>query len=1162
MNSIQANCISIIEEIAGGGFHSIALKNNGEVLAWGDNTYGQLGNGTTTNSTVPIQVSGGLTDVIAISGGYYHSLALKSDGTVWAWGYNALGQLGNGTTDNSSMPIQVGGGLTNVIAIAAGGYHSLALTADGTVWAWGYNVYGQLGDGTFNNSTLPVQVQGGLTNIVEIAAGFYHSLALNNNGSAFAWGNNANGQLGNGTLTNSNLPIAVIGQTEAIKAIAGGGEHSLALLSDGTVWAWGYNAFGQLGNGTNNNSNIPIQVENLTNIIAISAGLDHSLALKKNERVWAWGDNTYGQLGIGNNNNSNVPQKVGGGLITVTSIAGGGDHSLALRKGGYIWAWGDNSSGQLGNGTFINSNIPIETIGLFGIVGVISLASGGDHSLALKNNGTVWAWGDNSFGQLGNGSTDNSLTPIKVNSLTNIISIAGGLLQSFALQGDGTIWSWGNNDLGQLGNGTTVDSHVPVQVVGLSEAKGIAGGFYHTLAVKGDGTVWAWGDNETGQLGNGTFISSSIPVQVVGLNNAVAVAAGGDHSLALKSDGTVWAWGDNSFGQLGDGTTTTSNVPVQVGSGLTNFIAIACGQDHSLALRSDGTAYGWGDNEDGQLGNGTNTNSSVPTQVRLSNVKAIAAGANQSLAVNGDGEVFAWGDNSFGQLGIGSTVSSNVPLRSGNLNDVIAVAGGRGHSLALKSNGTAWGWGNNFSGQVGDGNTTNALLPMQTSNLLLTRGLKVVSAGFYHSLALNGDGFVWTWGDNAQGQLGDGTTTNSTIPLLIEELDNVIAIAGGGYHSLALKADGTVWAWGDNAYGQLGNGSTVNSNVPVQVHGLNNIIAIAGGGFHSLALKIDGSVWAWGKNETGQLGNGTNANSSVPVQVSNLTTVKAIAAGKSHSLALKSAGVVWAWGHNKSGQLGNGTTNNSNVPVLVVGGLNEVSTIAAGGRHSLVLRGNGTIETWGNNGSGQLGNGTTVNSSTPVQVNNFIANIIAGGGLHSLAKNINGTAWAWGNNEVGQLGNRTITNSAVPVQVKGRLKEVNSLAGGKFHSLALKCNGAVWAWGDNTKGQLGNGTTTNSNVPIKTNFTIGIIATPEHQKICSGTATSIALSSNIPGLTFRWSVVQNGVTGASSGTGDFIAQTLKTTGQGQGLVTYIITSTTADGCAGPSTNVRVRVKDC
>jgi alpha-tubulin suppressor-like RCC1 family protein len=317
------------------------------------------------------------------------------------------------------------------------------------------------------------------------------------------------------------------GATSTCPQIAGGGSHTIALKSDSTVWTWGWNVLGQLGDGTTTGRFTPVQVSGLTGVTAIAGGAYHTIALKNDGTVWVWGGNFFGQLGV-----------------SKSEICAG-------QSGQYC------------------SSTPVQVSGL---TGVTAIAGGGSHTIALKSDSTVWAWGSNSFGQLGDGTTIDSSTPVQVSGLTGVTAIAGRDSHTIALKNDGTVWTWGDNRSGQLGDGTTTQRTTPVQVSGLTGVIAIAGGTWHTIALKNDGTVWTWGYNSNGQLGDGTTTNSSAPVQVSGLTGVTAIASGAYHTITLKSDGTVWTWGGNNYGQLGDGTTTTSSpygktTPVQV-SGL------------------------------------------------------------------------------------------------------------------------------------------------------------------------------------------------------------------------------------------------------------------------------------------------------------------------------------------------------------------------------------------------------------------------------------------------------------------------------------------------------------------------------------------------------------------------------------------------------------------
>ncbi len=380
---------AVFTNVAGSATSDVATltvaTHHYRVLGWGQNTFGQLGDGNFTQSDVPVTVSD-LDFVTSVAAGKHHSLALLSDGTVMAWGYNASGQLGNGGTTTSDVPVVVAG-LTGVKAIAAGANHSLALLGNGTVMAWGGNESGQLGDGNTNDSEVPVAVKG-LTGVTAIAAGGEYSLALLSKGTVMAWGENEHGQLGDGNTRNSEVPVAVKGLT-GVTAIAAGGEHGLALLSRGTVMAWGENEYGQLGNSAvteeeqeEDFSDVPVTVNGVSGVKAITAGAHHSLALLGNGGVMAWGEDKYGELGDGSIVRSDEVPVAVSGLSGVAAVSAGGEHSLALLGNGGVMAWGEDKYGELGNGSAGEpSDIPLAVTGLGEVAGI---SAGGTHDLAYS----------------------------------------------------------------------------------------------------------------------------------------------------------------------------------------------------------------------------------------------------------------------------------------------------------------------------------------------------------------------------------------------------------------------------------------------------------------------------------------------------------------------------------------------------------------------------------------------------------------------------------------------------------------------------------------------------------------------------------------------------------------------------------------------------------
>lgn len=388
------------------------------------------------------------------------------------------------------------------------------------------------------------------------------------------------------------------------------------------------------------------------------------------------------------------------------------------------------------------------------------LAGGGNHSVGMRSEGTVWTWGSNSNGQLGIGSSDSSTHTIplqvKLNSttfLTGIALVGAGTSHSLAIKSsDGSVYGWGSDSAGQLGDNSTATQQVyPVQakttatgnpiLIGITD---IAGGAAHTIALKSDGTVWTWGSNSSGQLGNGGTTSRKLADQVktsnsVFLTGVAAISAGDNFSVAVKTDGTVWAWGDNSSGQIGIGSTQTQKYAVQVtlsgGGALTGVKRVECGSTHVIAVKTDGTVWSWGNNTNGQLGNGTTTQAKNPVQVKINSTtfftgaNAVAAGTSHSAILKTDGSVYACGLNTSGQLSINSNTQQLYPTQSVSsagpvLANIVDFACGGNHTLVTKNDGTVSGCGLNSSGQAGyPTTTTNPTACTPIANFLIISAL-------------------------------------------------------------------------------------------------------------------------------------------------------------------------------------------------------------------------------------------------------------------------------------------------------------------------------------------------------------------------------------------------------------------------------------------------------
>ncbi len=943
-----------IRMIAAGAGHSVALDGEGRVWTWGANAQGELGDGTLRGRRRAAVVSGvGRARAVAAGDGY--TLVLREDGTVAAFGSN-WSSVAPGERDFLlSNPVGVRG-LAGIVGIGVDGNVPYAKDEAGVIWTWGgergsagaearavvdagaalerlfavefigWEGVWTTGGRTVEASRAGVRMRGRVEQefaglVVDVAVGWTVGVIAGESvggveGEAEGLVERAIGAGRKG------MAAATVGERQgASSRVLSAFLNQSAWVVNGTVCVVGSNDSANLGDGTVIDRWTPVVPPGLGGVSAISAGYRHGLVVKTDGTVATTGDGGNGRLGLGNTNYRATYATIPG-LTGVVAVGGGAAHSVALKNDGTVWAWGWNAYGQVGDGDpTVNRVAPSQVTGLSGIT---QIATGYWHTLALKSDGTVWAWGRNEYGNIGDGSLTNALVPIQVPGLTGVTAIGVGLYHSLAVKSDGTVWAWGYNSHSQLGDGTTTNRTSPVPVAGLTGAIAVAGGQYHSMAIKTDGTVWTWGRNNAGQLGDGTTTSRTAPVRAGTLTGVTAIAAGDIHSLAMGAGGTVYSWGANSEGQLGRGNQTNLSTPTATlacqilpaqGPGITLYNrSLSTAQTHNYVLKANGTAWSWGANQEGQLGDGTVLNRTAPVALPgLSTIVSISAGWSHGLAARSDGAVFGWGLNLDGQIGDGTTTRRLTAVQVTGVNGAVAVAAGKLHSLALKSDGTVWAWGNNTRGQLGDSTTTSKTVPVQVSSLT---GVVAIAAGEYHSVALKNDGTVWTWGDNPNGQLGDGTNTRRTIPVQVDWITGVEAIASTANHTLALRSDGTVWGWGSGGNGELGQGSSLGAwNSPVRMEGITNARAIAAGAQHSLVLKSDGTVWATGLNTSGQLGDASVVRRPVPVQVNQLTGVAAIAAGAVHSVALKVDGSLWAWGTNSAGQFGVATPAVSTIPV-------------------------------------------------------------------------------------------------------------------------------------------------------------------------------------------------------------------------------------------------------
>lgn len=922
-----------------------------------------------------------------------------------------IGGGATASTENLNTTTYGGTDMLDVDDVRAGESFSLILTRSGYVYSFGSDSYGRLGNGDLNNQTTPLLVTNanGFINgtATKVDAGWYHSLMATEDGTVYSFGFGANGRLGTGNNTNQAEPVKVLDNgTEFINGdssnkvvdVSASWAHSLILTENGTVYGFGFNGEGRLGNNSTVESNVPVKIaDNGTEfvngdpnnkVVKISAGDHHSLILTEDGTVYSFGRNNVGQLGIGNTVNSSIPKKVastadfnnGDSSNKVVDISAGEYHSLILTEDGTTYGFGSNGSRQIGT-TVGNKNVPtkLEVTTEFKNDNVTSISAGFNHSLLTTKDGTAYGFGANGSWQLGTGDAALKNTATKLVDGTSYVNgdadnitvqVSAGYSHSLILTDDGQTYGVGNNGSGQLGTGnrTSVNraslidtSNLPknplVSLTGPfdSEDHGVntysslvrihnvsafngevkeitlngvditseykTGGSVYNVTENGKYTLTV-NDESSGSTVVDFVIDSTISTEIIygGTEKIIDISAGENYSLALSENGVVYSFGLDTNGRLGNGTEGNVNKPTRVvdANGFVNgtVVKIETGLTHALILTEDGTVYSFGNGANGRLGNGSNNLSQVPVKVVDKNgfvngdssnkVIDISAGWGQSLVLMEDGTVYGFGYNGNGRLGNGTFTETNVPVRVSNnssagftngdsSNKVVGISTGYAHSLIVTEDGTVYGFGYDANGRLGNGMPAmDSNIPVKVSdngadfiNGNPNDKVVQVSAGTHHSLLVTESGTVYSFGWGGNGRLGTGALTDEYVPKKVTDEngfvngnpnDKVLNASAGEHHSIVVTESGMVYSFGYNANGRLGNDSRTESQVPVKVtdangfvngEGINKVTKVSAGFSHSLVLTENGVFYGFGDNVRGQFGSGTNSGSDVAVKFDN-----------------------------------------------------------------------------------------------------------------------------------------------------------------------------------------------------------------------------------------------------------------------------------------------------
>lgn len=681
----------------------------------------------------------------------------------------------------------VGGGAVdedNIVdrpILAAGDQFSCARRGDGSVWCWGDGGYAALGNGVELPRTTPERVPT-LPPAIAIHGGLHHVCAITETRDVWCWGDNSYGQVDGSSGENKKLPtrVPLLGPA---RTVVGGAYHTCALLEDGSVACWGKNGSGQIGKGPISGDHV-LQHDVLDRVTGLAAGYFHTCAIRDGI-VWCWGYNDDGQLGTGDQQSRETPTELPG--TAATSLTAGAYYTCAINAGRFR-CWGYNNDGQLGS-----DEMPTTPSALDGFV---ALRAGAYHACGLRDDGSLWCWGVNSVGTLGDGMATGAYlrSPEPRQIVTGRVDVATGWDHTCSVDLAGEVTCWGANRRGAVGDPTRTAKLRPQDVMLPGVPTKLAAGRRSACAIVGASEdMYCWGLNDQGQLAMPPGPAILAPT-FTGTSNVTGLALGANFGCGSVG-GSLMCWGANDAGQLGDGTTNGRYTPMPVAM---NLVGVATGGAFSCATGGN-DVYCWGANNYGQLGTvGSGQLTPTLAGVMASNVDA---GTEHGCGLE-TGVATCWGLNNHGQLGRGTVSDSELPGVVAGVADFVTLSAGAEHSCGSTAAGALYCWGINYAGSLGVGDGDGRMTPA----LVVATGGRELTARGHHTCA-EIDGVAKCWGDNVYGQIGDGTVDNVYAPKPVPDLPpGVAAFALGDEFSCVLSSDDKIRCWGDNTYGQLGIG--------------------------------------------------------------------------------------------------------------------------------------------------------------------------------------------------------------------------------------------------------------------------------------------------------------------------------------------------------------------
>lgn len=961
---------------------------------------------------------------------------------------------GGNLSQSQATPTPFAGLHSDQARIAGSYYHFCALSLDGRVYCWGDNVEGALGDGTTADRDYASLVPG-LTSVAQVVSANYASCALLGDQTVRCWGSQYSGRLGNGQSTGYSASPVTVSGLSGVRALVAGEEHFCALKSDGSVHCWGSNSSGQLGDGTTADAASPVAVSGLAVAESIAAVSDATCALLADRTVRCWGANWGGELGDGTFTDSATPVPVSG-LSEVAAISGStvGIHFCALRMDQSVRCWGYNSHGEIGDGTTTDAGSPVTPIGL---PPVKRIFAGGERTCALDLSGLTWCWGYGGYGALGDGGSSDQKTPVQATQLGSGVSEIGGADTLCYLKADENLSCLGSNYKNLLADEKRAYRIAPQPVHFWKQVTPTR------LLLEGSGTIvrsscsqyrisLADADGVIAKPASPLALSASVTGSAVVYTDETCATPSGSVSFAAGASSVRFFVKDpvsESFTVSVSGAGLTgASLPVASAS----ISKVSAGQTSGCLLMSNGKVLCWGANSTGQLGEGTGLGSVSPMEVTgLSQAVEVQVGYTQACARTSSSGLFCWGENS-GQFGVGDSLSRfeavQVPVTN-----VSAFAMGHTH-LCVISGGAVKCAGSNDYGQLGNGTTTNSTTFVPVTGI---SNAISIAAGARYSCAVLSTGAIKCWGINWTNQLGNGSTTDSPLPVDVSGITDAVSVATAGANTCARLLDGSVKCWGIYYYGVIGVASPVFGEAPpTTVGGLSNVVDLRMGYNHACGLDNVGSLKCWGDNRAGQLGNGTSQRSVVPASPTGLSGVLSFGGSWDTTCAYSGGDTVQCWGASDRQSADDRFTvitvaSAARTTPSIVPGITAAVGIEAGYARMMAVLSDGTIRGWGDNDIGQIGDGTRELRLSPVAVTGINAIDVSTDSQKTCSAQSDGSLKCWG-----QVNQGFTTQSPATI---GSYNDVVQVVVDANNGCLRRVGGTVECWGWNGEGAVGDGTT-------------------------------------------------------------------------------------------------------